>query len=117
MTKLAPLTFEKALAWLLGLMGEAVEVTLFSEEPYGPVASIRGKLTTGGEIERPVYRARDEAFIFRLEGGAAGSFVLERRMLRRACVVVRTDERPDSLRFYLGASTILQIDIQEAAAA
>ena len=110
MTKLAPLTFEKALGRLLALMGEQVEVTLYSEEPYGPLARFSGELTSGGELQRPVYMPHDEAFLFRIDGEGAASFVLERRMLRRACIVVRSDGAPDSLRFFLGASTLLQID-------
>jgi hypothetical protein len=114
MTKLAPLSFEKALSRLLGLMGESVDVTIYSEEPFGPLARFRGELTRGGRLRRPVYMDSDEAFLFSIEGEADASFVLERRMLRRACTVERSDGAPSSLRFFLGASTLLQIDPQDA---
>jgi hypothetical protein len=32
-------------------------------------------------------------------------------MLRRACVVATPEDEADSLRFYLGASTVLQVDL------
>jgi hypothetical protein len=109
-SKLSPLTLEKALGRLLGLMGHQVEVTIFSEEPYGPLATFQGELSTGGEIRRPVYSDRDEAFIFRLAGEGASSFVLESRMLRRAFLVTPADDRPHSLRFLVGSSTVLQVN-------
>lgn len=104
------LTFEKALTRLLGLMGTRVEVTIVSEEPRGLLAAFEGELSAGGESERLSYPPGNEAFVFRLGGGQVSSFVLESRMLRRAFLLESTDDRPDSLRFYLGVSTMLQVD-------
>lgn len=104
------LTFEKALTRLLGLMGTRVEVTIVSEEPHGLLAAFEGELSAGGEIGRAAYPAGNEGFVFKLVGTHAASFVLESRMLRRAVLLESTDDRPDSLRFYLGVSTVLQVD-------
>lgn len=104
------LTFEKALTRLLGLMGTPVQVTIISEEPRGVLAAFAGRLSTGGEIEPVSYPAGNEAFVFRLGGGQTSSFVLERRMLRRAVLIESEDDLPDSLRFYLGVTTVLQIN-------
>ncbi len=49
-------------------------------------------------------------FVFRLAGEAAPRFVLESRMLRRACVVATPEDEADSLRFYLGVTTVLQVN-------
>jgi hypothetical protein len=110
-SKLSPLTLEKALRRLLGLIGSRVKITIYSEEPRGLLASFEGELATGNELARPAGGARNEAFVFRLAGEAASSFVLESRMLRRACVVATPEDEADSLRFYLGASTVLQVDL------
>jgi len=107
------LTFEKALTHLLGLMGTRVEVTIVSEEPRGLLAKFEGQLSAGGEIERAPYPAANEGFVFRLGGAQTSSFVLESRMLRQALLLQSTDDRPDSLRFYLGVSTVLQVDPRE----
>lgn len=105
------LTFEKALTRLLGLMGTRVEVTIVSEEPRGLLAAFEGELSAGGEIEQAVsYPAGNEAFAFRLGGAHEASFVLESRMLRRAVLVESTDGSPDALRFYLGVTTVLQVN-------
>lgn len=110
MAKRKTLTFEKALTRLLGLMGTRVEVTIISEEPRGLLAAFEGQLSAGGEIEQVSYPAGNEAFAFRLGGAEMSSFVLESRMLRRAVLLESTDDRPDSLRFYLGVSTVLQVN-------
>jgi len=104
------LTFEKALTRLLGLMGTRVEVTIISEEPRGLLATFEGELSGAGEIESVPYPAGNEGFVFRLGGSQTATFVLESRMLRRAFLMESTDDRPDSLRFYLGISTVLQVD-------
>jgi hypothetical protein len=36
--------------------------------------------------------------------------MLESRMLRRACVVATSEDEADSLRFYLGVTTVLQVN-------
>ncbi len=115
MAKLTQLTFEKALTRLLGLMGDRVEVTILSEEPRGFLARFEGELSTGGEMPHAAYPAQNEAFIFKLAGSDASSFVLESRMLRRACLVPSPDGRPDSLRLYVGVSTVLQVNPLERA--
>jgi hypothetical protein len=97
------LTFEKALTQLLGLMGTRVEVTLISEEPRGVLAYLEGELASGGELQH-------EGFAFRVGRAETASFVLERRLLRRAVVLESEDEGPDSLRFYVGITTVLQVD-------
>ncbi len=109
-SKLSPLTLEKALGRLLGLIGSRVEITVYSEEPRGLLASFEGELAAGNELARPAGRAHDEAFVFRLAGEAAPRFMLESRMLRRACVVATSEDEADSLRFYLGVTTVLQVN-------
>lgn len=109
-SKLSPLTLEKALGRLLGLIGSQVEISIYSEEPRGLLASFEGELAAGNELARPAGRAHDEAFVFRLAGEAAPRFVLESRMLRRACVVATPEDEADSLRFYLGVTTVLQVN-------
>jgi len=110
------LTLEKALSRLLGLMGTRVRVIVVSEEPPGVLATFEGELSTGGEMEHVAYPAGNEAFVFRLGGDQASSFVLERRMLRRAFLVQSTDERPHSLRFYLGVGAVLEVNPVERGA-
>jgi len=109
-SKLSPLTLEKALGRLLGLIGSRVEITIYSEEPRGLLASFEGELAAGNELAHPAGRAHDEAFVFRLAGEAPPRFVLESRMLRRACVVATPEDEADSLRFYLGVTTVLQVN-------
>lgn len=109
-SKLSPLTLEKALGRLLGLIGSRVEISIYSEEPRGLLASFEGELAAGNELARPAGRAHDEAFVFRLAGEAAPRFVLESRMLRRACVVATPEDEAHSLRFYLGVTTVLQVN-------
>jgi hypothetical protein len=109
-SKLSPLRLEKALGRLLGLIGSPVEIRIYSEEPRALLASFEGQLATGNELVVPAGRARGEAYVFHLAGDAASSFVLESRMLRRACVVATPGDEPDSLRFYLGATTVLQVN-------
>jgi hypothetical protein len=104
------LTFEKALTWLLGLMGTRVEVTIVSEEPRGLLATFQGELAAGGATEELPYADGNEAFVFRLAGGEPSAFVLESRMLRRAVLLESDDGQPDSLRFYLGVTTVLQVN-------
>ena len=104
------LTFEKALTRLLGLMGSQVEVTIFSEEPRGVIAYLEGELTAGGELAQVAYPAGNEGFAFRVGRADTASFVLERRMLRRAVLVESEGEGPDSLRFYLGITTLVRVD-------
>lgn len=43
-SKLSPLTLEKALGRLLGLIGSRVEISIYSEEPRGLLASFEGEL-------------------------------------------------------------------------
>lgn len=76
----------------------------------GLLASFEGELAAGNELARPAGRAHDEAFVFRLAGEAAPRFVFESRMLRRACVVATPEDEADSLRFYLGVTTVLQVN-------
>lgn len=104
------LTFEKALTRLLALMGTRVEVTLLSEEPRGVLAYLEGELAAGGELEQMSYPAGNEGFAFRVGRADTASFVLERRMLRRAVLLESGGEGPDSLRFYVGITTVLQVD-------
>ena len=104
------LTFEKALTQLLGLMGSQVEVTILSEEPRGVLAYLEGELTAGGELAQVGYPASNEGFAFRVGRGDTASFVLERRMLRRAVLLESDGDGPDSLRFYVGITTVLQVD-------
>ncbi len=103
------LTFEKALTRLLALMGSQVEVTILSEEPRGVLAYLEGELAAGGELAQVAYPASNEGFAFRVGRAETASFVLERRMLRRA-VLLESDGAPDSLRFYVGITTVLQVD-------
>ncbi len=110
-SKLSPLTLEKALGRLLGLIGSRVKITVYSEEPRGLLASFEGELATGDELALRGGRVHDEAFVFRLAGEAAASFVLESRMLRRACVVAKEEDEADALRFYLGVTTVVQVDV------
>ncbi|MDQ3435280.1 MAG: hypothetical protein M3481_11480, partial [Actinomycetota bacterium] len=63
--------------------------------PRGLLASFEGELAAGNELARPAGRAHDEAFVFRLAGEAAPRFVLESRMLRRACVVATPEDEAD----------------------
>lgn len=104
------LTFEKALTRLLALMGTRVEVTILSEEPRGLLATFEGELAAGGEIEHMPYPPGNEAFVFRLGGRETSAFVLESRMLRRAVLLESADHRPDALRFYLGVTTVIQVN-------
>ena len=104
------LTFEKALTRLLGLMGTRVQVTILSEEPRGVLAMLEGELSGGGEVKQAAYPAGNEAFVFRLGEDTFSSFVLESRMLRRAVALEPDGDGPDSLRFYLGVTTVLQVD-------
>jgi len=97
-------------------MGSRVEVTIVSEEPRGLLAAFAGELSAGGEIEQVAYPAGNEAFIFRLGGAQDSSFVLESRMLRRAVLLESTDDRPDALRFYVGVTTVLQVNPLEGPA-
>jgi hypothetical protein len=103
------LTFEKALTRLLGLMGTRVEVTIVSEEPRGLLATFEGGLQAGGELQQGSYPG-NEAFVFRVGAGDGSAFVLESRMLRRAVVLESEDGLPEALRFYLGVTTVLQIN-------
>jgi hypothetical protein len=104
------LTFEKALTRLLALMGSQVEVTILSEEPRGVLAYLEGELTAGGELAQVAYPASNEGFAFRIGRTETASFVLERRMLRRAVLLETDGDGPDSLRFYVGTMTVLQVD-------
>ena len=104
------LTFEKALARLLALMGSQVEVTILSEEPRGVLAYLEGELTAGTELAPGAYPPKNERFAFRVGRADTASFVLERRMLRRAVLVESDGDGPDSLRFYVAITTILQVD-------
>ena len=104
------LTFEKALTRLLALMGSQVEVTILSEEPRGVLAYLEGELTAGAELPPVGYPANNERFAFRIGRAETASFVLERRMLRRAVLVESDGDRPDSLRFYVAITTVLQVD-------
>ena len=104
------LRFEKALTRLLGLMGSRVAVTILSEEPRGVLAYLEGELTAGGEIAQAGYPAGNEAFAFRVGRTETASFVLERHMLRRAIVLESDGGRPDSLRFYVAITTVIQVD-------
>ena len=104
------LTFEKALTRLLALMGSQVEVTILSEEPRGVLAYLEGELTAGAELAQVAWPANNEGFAFRVGRADTASFVLERRMRRRAVLLESDDDGPDSLRFYLGITTVLQID-------
>ncbi len=110
-SKLSPLTLEKALRRLLGLIGSRVKITIYSEEPRGLIASFEGQLATGNEVALRAGGAGGEAFVFRLSGEAGSRFVLESRMLRRACVVATPEDEADALRFYLGVTTVLQVDV------
>ncbi len=109
MSKLSTLTFEKALGRLLGLMGRRVKVSILSEEPRGLLATFEGELSAGGEVRERGYW-QGEAFVFQLVGSEAASFVLETRMLRQACLVATPADQPESLRFYVSVSTVLQVD-------
>ena len=104
------LTFEKALTRLLALMGSQVEVTILSEEPRGVLAYLEGELTAGGELAQAAYPAGNEGFAFRVGRAETVGFVLERRMLRRAVLLESEGDRPDPLRFYVGITTVLQVD-------
>ena len=104
------LTFEKALTQLLSLMGSKVSVTILSEEPRGVLAYLEGELTAGGELAHVAYPATNEGFAFRVGRADTVSFVLERRMLRRAVLLESDGDGPDSLRFYVGTMTALQVD-------
>ena len=104
------LTFEKALARLLALMGSQVEVTILSEEPRGVLAYLEGELTGGAELAPAAYPANNERFAFRVGRAEAGSFVLERRMLRRAVLLESDGDGGDSLLLYVAITTVLQID-------
>lgn len=104
------LTFEKALARLLALMGTQVKVTILSEEPRGVVAYLEGELAAAAELAQPAYPANNEGFAFHVGRAQTASFVLERRMLRRAVVLESDGDGPDSLRFYVAITTVLQVD-------
>jgi hypothetical protein len=91
-------------------MGTRVEVTIVSEEPRGLLARFEGELSAAGEFDHVSYPAGNEGFVFRLGGAQTPSFVLESRMLRRALLLESGDDGPDSLRFYLGVTTVLQVD-------
>ncbi len=104
------LTFEKALTRLLALMGSQVEVTILSEEPRGVLAYLEGELAAGGELAQVGYPASNEGFAFRVGRADTASFVLERRMLRRAVVLESGGDGPDSLRFYVAITTVVQVD-------
>ncbi len=104
------LTFEKALSRLLALMGSQVEVTILSEEPRGVLAYLEGELAAGAELAPAAYPPNNERFAFRVGRAEIASFVLERRMLRRAVLLESEGDGPDSLRFYVGITTVLQVD-------
>ena len=104
------LTFEKALTQLLSLMGSKVSVTILSEEPRGVLAYLEGELTAGGEIAHVAYPATNEGFAFRVGRADTVSFVLERRMLRRAILLESEGDEPDSLRLYVAITTVIQVD-------
>jgi hypothetical protein len=104
------LTFEKALARLLALMGSHVEVSILSEEPRAVVAYLEGELAAGAEITPVPHAPNNEGFAFRVGRAETASFILERRMLRRAVVLESDGDAPESLRFYVGITTVLQID-------
>ncbi len=63
-SKLSPLTLGKAPGRLLGLIASRVEISIYSEEPRGLLASFEGELAAGNELARPAGRAHDEAFVF-----------------------------------------------------
>ena len=104
------LTFEKALTRLLALMGSQVEVTILSEEPRGVLAYLEGELAAGGELSQAAYPANNEGFAFRVGRADTASFVLERRMLRRAILLESEGDKPDSLRLYVAITTVIQVD-------
>ncbi len=104
------LTFEKALTRLLALMGSQVEVTILSEEPRGVLAYLEGELAAAAELAPGAYPANNERFAFRVGRAETASFVLERRMLRRAVLLESDGDRPDSLRLYVAITTVLQIE-------
>ena len=104
------LTFEKALTRLLALMGSQVEVTILSEEPRGVLAYLEGELAAGGQLAQVADPATNEGFAFRVGRAETASFVLERRMLRRAVLLEGDGDGPHSLRFYVGITTVLQVD-------
>ena len=104
------LTFEKALSRLLGLMGSQVQVTILSEEPRGVLAYLEGELTAGAELAAGAYPPNNERIAFRVGRADTASFLLERRMLRRAVLLESDGDGPDSLRFYVAITTILQVD-------
>ena len=103
------LTFEKALTRLLALMGSQVEVTILSEEPRGVLAYLEGELAAGGELAQPAYPADNEAFAFRVGRTDTASFVLERRMLRRAVLLESDAGGPDCLLFYVAITTMVRV--------
>lgn len=109
MSKLSTITFEKALKRLLGLMGRRVKISILSEEPRGLLATFEGQLSAGGELRERGYW-QGEAFVFRLAGSEAATFVLDKQMLRQACLVATPEGQPDPLRFYVAVSTVLQVD-------
>ncbi len=104
------LTFEKALARLLALMGTRVKVTILSEEPRGVLAYMEGELAAAAELAPRAYPANNERFAFRIGRAQTASFLLERHMLRRAVLLESDGDEPDSLRFYVAITTVLQID-------
>ena len=104
------LTFEKALTRLLALMGSRVEVKILSEEPRGVLAIMEGELTAATELAPTPYPANNERFAFRVGRADTASFVLERRMLRRAVLLESDGDGPDSLRLYVAITTVLQVD-------
>ncbi len=104
------LTFDKALTRLLALMGSQVEVTILSEEPRGVLAYLEGELTAGTELAQAGYPKNNEGFAFRVGREEIASFVLERRMLRRAVLLESDGNGPASLRFYVGITTVLQVN-------
>lgn len=110
MTTRKTLSFEKALTRLLALMGSQVEVTILSEEPRGVLAYLEGELAGGAELAPAPYPANNERFAFRVGRAETASFVLERRMLRRAVLLESDGDGPDSLRFYVAITTVLQVD-------
>lgn len=97
--------------WTGGLRcGPAMATRKTLEEPRGVLAYLEGELTVGAELAPGAYPPNNERFASRVGRADTASFVLERRMLRRAVLIESDGDGPDSLRFYVAITTVLQID-------
>lgn len=83
-----PLTLDEALARLLAMIGEPVDVRVMSVEPLGLIANFYGTLISRGDVRHVSRRAEGEVFEFFVARGDAGAeFYIDQRSFGGASYV------------------------------